>query len=324
VNVRENKFFGNSVESPLASWRYSDAGALYFACAPHIARGECQVILDSNRFGGNTAKNKGGALRYVNTNFTTVYEEVKTGRRLQSSGSPGGNVRDTNVYRNNKAAYANDIASYPASYQYSISQNGFDYSSKKGEEIVFAPGQDLVLTVELYDREGRLFNDEQDASCSLVFDKKDSLKQGTTILNADSVSVNGTITFSQLNIRQEPNTTSDMRVIFSSLELFGNDIETLQSPAPFKVIARPCNKGESYGLALTCLPCEPGYKLYEVQTRPGECQPCLVTEQCYGANRTSPRPEYWRSSPESQNYLRCFNPEACLGGTIEDPLGRCA
>lgn len=92
---------------------------------------------------------------------------------------------------------------------------------------MFAPGQDLILKVELYDLEGRLFNDEQDASCTVAFGDKDSVNEGSTILNADSVAQNGTITFSQLNIRQEPNSTSDIRVIFSSLNLFGNKVPEL-------------------------------------------------------------------------------------------------
>lgn len=74
----------------------------------------------------------------MNTNFTTEYLEKKTGRKLQSNsggaeGGPHSDFQDTNTYRDNKAAYANDIASYPASFQYSVSQNGFNYDSKMNE-----------------------------------------------------------------------------------------------------------------------------------------------------------------------------------------------
>lgn len=87
--------------------------------------------------------------------------------------------------------------------------------------------------------------------------------------------------------------------------------------------ARSCEEGESYGTALTCLPCEPGFRLYEKQLEPKSCDICLEIENCYGSNFTSPKPTYWRSSPTSENYIKCFNPEACLGGDENHPLGTC-
>lgn len=45
--------------------------------------------------------------------------------------------------------------------------------------------------------------------------------------------------------------------------LFDNEIKNFQDPVPLKVSSRACEPGESYGEALTCLPCEIGYRLYE-------------------------------------------------------------
>ena len=95
-------------------------------------------------------------------------------------------------------------------------------------------------------------------------------------------------------------------------------------PPPFAVEARNCTEGESYGEFLTCLPCEKGFKLYKSQDKPGVCEPCQVEETCYGANTTAPVAEYWRTSPTSTNYLKCFNPSACLGGNSTEPIGFCA
>ena len=81
--------------------------------------------------------------------------------------------------------------------------------------------------------------------------------------------------------------------------------------------ARTCEQGENYGEALTCLPCEVGSRLYDVQTVPGTCEECLKEETCFGANSTAPMPGYWRSSPSSTNYIKCFNEDACLGGDEE-------
>ena len=88
--------------------------------------------------------------------------------------------------------------------------------------------------------------------------------------------------------------------------------------------ARGCEEGESYGEALTCLPCEAGFRLYNEQEKPGSCEPCLETESCYGSNSTAPVEKYWRSSPTSINYIECYNPDACLAGDEDAPLGKCA
>ena len=88
--------------------------------------------------------------------------------------------------------------------------------------------------------------------------------------------------------------------------------------------ARGCEKGESYGTALWCLPCEAGFRLYNEQDEPGLCEPCLEIESCYGSNSTAPIDSYWRSTPTSINYIECYNPDACLAGDEEAPLGKCA
>ena len=49
--------------------------------------------------------------------------------------------------------------------------------------------------IEIYDLEGRLTEDEQDATCTIVFTQDQELKEGSTILNSDSVAENGVITF---------------------------------------------------------------------------------------------------------------------------------
>ena len=131
------------------------------------------------------------------------------------------------------------------------------------------------------------------------------------------------MTFGQLKIRQVPGTDAKINFIFTNLENFGNFLPNFEKPANHIITARSCIDGENYGESLTCLPCEAGFRLYAAQKNPGTCEVCLPTEQCYGANMTSPQPFYWRSSPTSTNYIKCFNPEACLGGTKDAPLGIC-
>ena len=86
VLLKNNNFTENSVADP--SYRFSDGGAIYYGCNPSTISEdeECNVTLDSNVFQGNTAQNKGGAMRYINRNFTTTFIERETGRRMLFDG----------------------------------------------------------------------------------------------------------------------------------------------------------------------------------------------------------------------------------------------
>ena len=69
---------------PDRDWRYRDAGAIHFRCDPTVTEDKCETILGDNLFDRNFAENKGGALRYVNTNFTSAYKHNVHGGRILS------------------------------------------------------------------------------------------------------------------------------------------------------------------------------------------------------------------------------------------------
>ena len=74
--ISSNDFIENKVIKEDRSWRFSDAGAIYYSCHPTYDEEKgCNVVLKDNKFIGNTAENKGGAMRWVNKNFT--YDEVE-------------------------------------------------------------------------------------------------------------------------------------------------------------------------------------------------------------------------------------------------------
>ena len=97
---------------------------------------------------------------------------------------------------------------------------------------------------------------------NLIFKSDQKLPPGTVILNPESVCNDGVITWESLNIRQVPGTDLQMTFSFFNLFHFLNDEPVFEKPIPFTVTARECLKGESYGEALTCLPCEAGFRLY--------------------------------------------------------------
>ena len=116
--IKQNNFNRNTVsdsQAPLIDWFYCDAGAIHFECGDQRSDNsdqDCKTVLDSNVFQDNFVKNKGGALRYIHKNFTTVYEATSNGRRvlsdrfLQSSESDEmGDMIDTNTYVGNMAEY---------------------------------------------------------------------------------------------------------------------------------------------------------------------------------------------------------------------------
>ena len=53
-----------------------------------------------------------------------------------------------------------------------------------------------------------------------------------------------------------------MEFLFSNMKYYNNRISSFQAPVSITVAARGCEEGESYGEALTCLPCEAGFRLY--------------------------------------------------------------
>ena len=117
---------------------------------------------------------------------------------------------DTNSYQNNDAAYGADFASVPSYYTYEFIQNGKTYKSDELDDVIFAPGQDLVLKLRIFDNEGRLYADENDAVANIVFSAIEDLKEVSVIINPESVAVNGIITWATLNIRQVPSTDASM------------------------------------------------------------------------------------------------------------------
>ena len=79
---------------------------------------------------------------------------------------------------NNTAIYGNFIGGYPASLYYNMSYN-YDIVTTLGaidnelqtNIIRMAPGQQILLSVNIYDLEGRLYVDEYDAVATIDFVK---------------------------------------------------------------------------------------------------------------------------------------------------------
>ena len=96
----------------------------------------------------------------------------------------------------------------------------------------------------------------------------------------------------------------------------------------FFVELRNCQRGEYFTQVGKCIWCEPsmGYALVEMK-EPGDCKPCPWDRgTCKGGNNIGPNPGYWRKNENSTNFIRCPNPDACLGWVAPtwNPMGQCA
>ena len=70
VVVEANNFIGNSADLKAKQGTEQTGGAIYYSCSPLFSKG-CDVFLERNNFTRNVAVNSGGALRWVNKNFTS-------------------------------------------------------------------------------------------------------------------------------------------------------------------------------------------------------------------------------------------------------------
>jgi len=78
---------------------------------------------------------------------------------------------------------------------------------------------------------------------------------------------------------------------------------------------RSCDSGEEFTEIGKCVACEgPNYYLLEAPSTVASCKDCPTAKAtCEGGSKIYPRPGYWRSSRYSENFLACYNEEACLG-----------
>ena len=81
------------------------------------------------------------------------------------------------------------------------------------------------------------------------------------------------------------------------------------------VSLRTCIAGESFSVTGACVECpaDTNYSLDSLST-PGDCKDCQTTKMyCKGGSDIGPKPGYWRSSNQTDNFIACLNSAACLG-----------
>ena len=74
----------------------------------------------------------------------------------------------------------------------------------------------------------------------------------------------GVFNFTNLVVRQEPDTRRNYTVKFINFQNYGNDIKGITEPWVVPVYSGPCAMGENYGTDMSCSSCEEGEYLYEL------------------------------------------------------------
>jgi hypothetical protein len=92
----------------------------------------------------------------------------------------------------------------------------------------------------------------------------------------------------------------------------------------FKYIySRKCISGEYLSEGGECRACGYGFYLIVPPEVVRSCKTCNANGICFGGNMLAPNNGYQRINKNSDQILKCFNPEACLAGDINNMYGIC-
>ena len=83
----------------------------------------------------------------------------------------------------------------------------------------------------------------------------------------------------------------------------------------FDISLRACSAGEAFSEtgAWVSWVADLEYSITALST-PGGCKACQTAKMyCKGGSDIGPKPGYWRSSNQTDNFIACLNPAACLG-----------
>lgn len=138
------------------------------------------------------------------------------------------------------------------------------------------------------------------------------------------VATNGLYNFSEVVVRMQPGAQAALSLGLAGISTFGNPIPQLEAKVNITVETRKCAVGEALTEDNRCLKCDSRSFLQIAPSEPTSCKPCPFEAVCFGGSTVLSAPGYWRWTNTSEDFIKCHNPEACLGGTFTEPSGVCA
>ncbi|CAI2376317.1 unnamed protein product [Moneuplotes crassus] len=278
VHLINSKFIGDNLT--FTSNTASRGGAVYVECLTAIKQ-ECEVSFSKSNFMQNSAT-EGGAIYY--DSFRPSF---------------------LNTYFNNSAEYGPNIGSYPVK----ISQ-----SDSSIQDIKF----DFVGSGIKYPSEVRLklvdYDEQEIATDSTSQIKISPIASNASVTGIDYAQVkNGVGTFDNLVLQAAPGKTGiEYRAFSKSID--SNLVTRVYGSVNRNLITvdfRWCQPGEMYSGNETCIECPQG--TYSLEWNSTQCTTCMKNAVCQGGSKISVNPDYWRSSLNSTDLVKCPIRDICLG-----------
>lgn len=274
-------------------------GAIATSCAH---QSWCNITIIGNLFQQNKAEKEGGAVTWSGA-FPTF---------------------SSNIYEENQAKYAPNIASFPVKIA-PIAASGAALEPSVTLRLTnIASGHLNTETLQfgLFDHLDALVTVDSESSAQLLPVNQSLLSVfGATM----AVAKEGLFAFARFGFTGQPGSIQYLTVVTDGvdLKLQAKDRVEYWEKVLIEVQFRECVSGESDADGV-CIVCSAGtYSL-------DPTLPCLLCPNeaiCYGNNTMVPKPGYWRQSNDTDVFISCLAAEACTGSP-EPPMlsltGLCA
>lgn len=275
-----------------------------------------------NNSASSTLKGQGGAIYSVSdstlvvkhSSFTKNIAILEGGAVYWTDNQP---TFEDVTFNNNSAQYGPDLAtnilgSLTLGYVDSTLTKPAPKSRKEEASLYNIPsGQTFpgTLVVNLVDVYGQLVITDNSTTAMLIPQPPIDM-QG----QAYTVAQQGELYFKNFSLIASPGTTQSLLVKTVSGRFGGTDLS-------LQVYMRDCLAGESQQ-GVVCVVCEPGS--YTLEANSSLCKECPDHAACLGGSAIFPDKEYWREDIYTDNFYKCFNPQACDGNAnYTNPTGEC-
>lgn len=290
---------------------------------------------------------EGGAFYYKSTSSTKSKAVFETGNEFTSNyaGSAGGalfwnfnqpkNISLLTFSSNTAEHYGGDKAWFAqlikkiteADYNSAIQRRNL--GTLTGDTSLTLTSQQSGGTIEniylaLYDEFGQIVMSDFTSTISLSISGNHAGDTYTpTLTGTTSVTVtNGVVEFDGLTFTAEPGesytlsfTTTGIDITKPSNIVYLASISKSTSAMSFSISLRSCLKGEAFSSSGACVEWEEDteYSLSTLTTV-GNCKECQTQRMyCNGGADIGPKPGYWRSSEESDNFIKWLLESSWLG-----------
>lgn len=249
---------------------------------------DCKYFLISNQFTNNSASESGGSINWAGKEPNL----------------------DSCDFKNNKAVYGSDFASYAVELQIISSNSSANRRLDTLENIPSSQKFPYEIKFGLIDKYSQIVNHPYEAYEVIISGASNVTVSGTTQVTAKQ----GIIAFTDLYVTATPGNKTYLTVTCSSLNDNLEFDSAIKSSLEVSISMRECIIGE-YQLKDQCIVCTVGtYSLNPTQ----QCTNCPSNAVCYGDYTMAPKPGYYHNSITSANFYECLKSSACLGGLIDD------